>query len=71
VLRDQFEDQDATDDAKPRRARRVTSVPVVRHEHRGWSSLPPDERDRRSKKNFYRVLKRFATRRDLLVRQSD
>jgi hypothetical protein len=26
-----------------------------------------DERDRLSRKNFYRVLKRFATRRDLLV----
>ena len=28
---------------------------------------PTPERDRLSKKNFYRVLKRFATRRDLLV----
>jgi len=71
VLRDQFEDEDAPDDALPRRARRVTSVPVILHEHRGWSSLPAGERDRRSKKNFYRVLKRFATRRDLLVHEPD
>jgi hypothetical protein len=40
---------------------------VTRHAHRGWTSLTDDERDRASKKNFYRVLKRFATRRDLLV----
>ena len=40
---------------------------VARHVHRGWTSLPDDERERASKKNFYRVLKRFATRRDLLV----
>jgi GT2 family glycosyltransferase len=65
VLRDQPED--APDDEQPRRAVRVEGVPVVRHEHRGWTSLPEDERDRRSKRNFYRILKRFATRRDLLV----
>jgi cysteinyl-tRNA synthetase len=66
VLRDQAEGDE--EDAPPRRAVRITGVPVVRHEHRGWASLPEDERDRRSKRNFYRVLKRFATRRDLLVR---
>ena len=65
VLRDQPED--APDDTPPRRAVRVTGVEVVRHEHRGWTALPEAERDRLSKKNFYRVLKRFATRRDLLV----
>ena len=65
VLRDQAEDD--PEGAPPRRAVQITSVPVTRHEHRGWASLPEDERDRRSKKNFYRVLKRFATRRDLLV----
>ena len=65
VLRDQADD--AEDDTPPRRAVRVLGVPVTRHEHRGWTSLPDDERDRLSKKNFYRVLKRFATRRDLLV----
>jgi hypothetical protein len=65
VLRDVPDDAD--DNASPRRAVRVSGVQVDRHEHRGWTSLPADERDRLSKKNFYRVLKRFATRRDLLV----
>ncbi len=65
VLRDP--DEVAGTDAPPRRAACVAGVPVVRHEHRGWTSLPDDERDRQSRKNFYRVLKRFATRRDLLV----
>ena len=69
VLRDQPED--APDDVAPRRAVRVEGVPVQRHEHRGWTSLPEDERDRRSKRNFYRILKRFATRRDLLVAERD
>jgi hypothetical protein len=50
----------------PRRAVRVPA-PLAVHEHRGWTSLPDAERDRLSKRNFYRVLKRFATRRDLLV----
>ena len=67
VLRDQ--DEDAPDEAPPRRAVRVTGVPVLRHEHRGWTSVSEADRDRLSKKNFYRVLKRFATRRDLLVRR--
>ena len=65
VLRDQGEGE--PDDAAPRRALRVTGVPVLRHAHRGWTSLPDEERDRLSKKNYYRVLKRFASRRDLLV----
>jgi hypothetical protein len=64
VLRNQAEG--APDDARPRRAVRVLGVPVLRHWHRGWESLPEDERERLSKKNFYRVLKRFAARRDLL-----
>ena len=65
VLRDQPEDAD--DDAAPRRAVRVPGIPITRHDHRGWTSLSDDERERLSKKNFYRILKRFATRRDLLV----
>jgi cysteinyl-tRNA synthetase len=65
VLRDQAEDAD--DDAPPRRALRVAAPAVARHPHRGWASVPQQERDRLSKKNFYRVLKRFATRQDLLV----
>ena len=65
VLRDPA--ADAPEGTAPRRAVRVTGVAVVRHEHRGWSALPEAERDRLSKRNFYRLLKRFATRRDLLV----
>ncbi len=65
VLRDQGEDE--SDVAAPRRAVRVPGVAIQRHLHRGWTSLADDERDRLSRKNFYRVLKRFASRRDLLV----
>lgn len=65
VLRDQPDDAPA--DARPRRAVRLLDVQVARHAHRGWTSLTEDERDRLSKRNLYRVLKRFATRRDLLV----
>ncbi len=52
---------------RPRRAVRVEGPDVVRHEHRGWTSVPEAERDRLSKRNFYRVLKQYATRRDLLL----
>jgi len=61
VLRDEGADE------PPRRAVCVPGLPIRRHEHRGWSGTPEAERDRLSKRNFYRVLKRFATRRDLLV----
>jgi hypothetical protein len=67
VLRDAEEHDDADDDdAPPRRAVRVAGIPLSRHAHRGWASLSDEERDRRSKRNLYRFLKRFATRRDLL-----
>ncbi len=66
--------RDAPDDAPddgpavaPRRAVRV-DLPATRHEHRGWSSLPEAERDRQSKRNFYRIIDRFGSRRDLLTR---
>jgi hypothetical protein len=52
----------------PRRAVSVGDLPLVRHEHRGWTSLPDDERDRQSKRNFYRIIDRFGSRRDLLTR---
>ena len=62
VLRD-----GAEDDEEPRRAVRLAGLPLERHEHRGWASLPDDERDRQSKRNFYRIIDRFGSRRDLLV----
>jgi GT2 family glycosyltransferase len=47
-------------------------VPEIRantkqHEHRLWYNTPPDERERKSKRNFYRFLHRWGDRRDLLL----
>jgi cysteinyl-tRNA synthetase len=60
VLRDEGED---------RPARRAVAVDLraTRHEHRGWTSLPDAERDRLSKRNFYRIIDRFGSRGDLLT----
>jgi GT2 family glycosyltransferase len=49
------------------RAVRTSSVPLERHEHRGWESMAEAERDRLSKRNFYRFLKHWGDRRDLLT----
>jgi len=54
--------------APPRSGISLEGLPLVRHEHRGYTSLPADERDRLSKRNFYRIIDRFGSRRDLLVR---
>ena len=51
----------------PRRAVSVAGLAAIRHEHRGYTSLPDAERDRQSKRNFYRILDRFGSRRDLLT----
>jgi cysteinyl-tRNA synthetase len=45
----------------------VIDLPVRRHEHRMWHATPPEERDRLSKRNFYRFLERFRDRFDLLA----
>lgn len=45
----------------------VVDVPVARHEHRMWHHTEPEERDRLSKRNYYRFLERFRGRTDLLV----
>ncbi len=42
-------------------------LPVTRHEHRMWSNTPADERERLSKRNYYRFLDRFRGRLDLCV----
>ncbi|MBI2912401.1 MAG: cysteine--tRNA ligase [Chloroflexi bacterium] len=42
-------------------------LPLVRHEHIEWASTPPEERDRLSKRNFYRFLRKWGERYDLLV----
>ena len=46
---------------------RTDPLPLARHEHRGWTSLPEEERDRLSKRNFYRFLDRWGSRPDLLL----
>jgi hypothetical protein len=56
-------------DGPARRARRVP-LPITLHEHRGWTTLSEDERDRLAKRNFYRVLDKFRGRTDLLSGRS-
>lgn len=46
---------------------RSEPLPLARHEHRGWLAEPEAERDRLSKRNFYRFLKHWGDRRDLLL----
>jgi GT2 family glycosyltransferase len=49
------------------RAVATEPLPLARHEHRGYAALAPDERDRLSRRNFYRFLKHWGDRRDLLL----
>ncbi len=60
--------RDAGEGEPSRRAIRIDGLPIERHEHRAYTSLPDDERDRQSKRNFYRIIDRFGWRRDLLTR---
>jgi cysteinyl-tRNA synthetase len=53
------------------RAVRTEPLPLVRHEHRGWESLPDEERVRLSKRNFYRFLERWRDRPDLLLHPNE
>ena len=59
VLRDEGEG------SPPRRALVVPGLPVDRSEPAAWRDTRPAERDRLSKRNFYRVLDRFRARPDL------
>jgi glycosyl transferase family 2 len=43
----------------------AVELPAVRHEHRGYASVPEEERNRLSKRNFYRIIDRFGSRLDL------
>lgn len=45
----------------------VVEVPIDKHEHRMWHHTEPAERERLSKRNYYRFLERFRGRTDLLV----
>jgi hypothetical protein len=65
VLRDEGEGN------APRRAIALADLALAKHEHRGYTSLPPEERDRQSKRNFYRIIDRFGSRRDLLIHPGD
>jgi cysteinyl-tRNA synthetase len=47
-----------------------TELPVARHEHVDWTQTPPEERERLSKRNFYRFLRKWGKRSDLLVAQA-
>ncbi|HJS26971.1 MAG TPA: glycosyltransferase [Actinomycetota bacterium] len=49
----------------------LVDVPVRKHEHRMYRSTPPEDRDRLSKRNYYRFLERFRDRFDLLVERRD
>jgi cysteinyl-tRNA synthetase len=49
------------------RNRTVPDLPLRRHAHTDWERTPPDERDRLSKRNYYRFLKKYGHRQDLLL----
>jgi hypothetical protein len=51
----------------PRRALAIPKLPVARERPWSWTSTPARERERLSKRNFYRVLDRYRTRLDLAV----
>jgi hypothetical protein len=59
--------RDGGEDGPPRRALALPDLPLVRGEPWAWTSTPQRERDRRSKRNFYRVLDSFRERLDLAV----
>ena len=59
VLRDEGEG------SSPRRALAIPRLPLERSEPAAWRDTAPADRDRLSKRNFYRVLDRFRTRLDL------
>ena len=45
----------------------VPDLPIRRHAHSDWERTPEEERDRLSKRNFYRFLKKHGDRTDLLL----
>lgn len=63
--------RDADDDGAPRRALAVPDLPLERGEPWAWTSTSPNERDRLSKRNFYRLLDGFRMRLDLAVPAPD
>jgi hypothetical protein len=55
------------EDAQPRRAVQVSGIPLARHPLRGPSDSPDTAQARQARRNRYRILRTFATRRDLIV----
>jgi GT2 family glycosyltransferase len=45
----------------------IPDLPLNQHEHRGWSTTDEEERDKLSRKNFYRFLGKWGNRTDLLL----
>jgi GT2 family glycosyltransferase len=45
----------------------IGGLPITRYEHRLWEATPAVDRDRLSRRNFYRFLDRWGKREDLLV----
>jgi GT2 family glycosyltransferase len=50
-----------------KRAMVVAGLPLRKHRHRLWEAESEEERERLSRKNFYRFLDRWGKRTDLLV----
>ncbi|MCH7697866.1 MAG: hypothetical protein IH865_02855 [Chloroflexi bacterium] len=48
----------------------IGSCRVCRYAHTDWERTPQEERDRRSKRNFYRFLKKYGHSTDLLLAKS-
>ena len=46
------------------------SLPVIRHKHRAWESLSENDRNELSRKNYGRFLRKWGSRKDLLVTNS-
>jgi GT2 family glycosyltransferase len=45
----------------------LPGLPVERHEHRLWEALSEAERERLSRRNYYRLLDRWGKRQDLIT----
>jgi hypothetical protein len=60
VLRDEGE-------GVPSRRALAVPLPASRHEHRVWTHTVEAQRERLSRRNFYRIIDRFGPRRDLAV----
>jgi cysteinyl-tRNA synthetase len=45
----------------------VPGLPLERHEHRLWEALDEEERERRSRRNYYRFLDLWGKREDLMT----